>query len=96
MPSWFMFAAGNAPLISMGSLDIVIIAIYFAVVLGIGIYLKKFVSTGEDFFMAGRNWLRARWRWDLSIKPFHEPREEEMLLGIRSSERSEGSWVRAA
>ncbi len=54
MPSWFMFAAGTAPLISMGSLDIVIIAIYFAVVLGIGIYLKKFVSTGEDFFMAGR------------------------------------------
>ena len=42
------------PLISMGSLDIVIIAIYFAVVLGIGIYLKKYVSTGEDFFMAGR------------------------------------------
>ena len=54
MPSWFMFAAGNAPLISVGSLDIVIIAIYFVVVLGIGIYLKKFVSTGEDFFMAGR------------------------------------------
>ena len=54
MPSWFMFAAGNAPLISMGSLDIVIIAIYFVVVLGIGIYLKKYVSTGEDFFMAGR------------------------------------------
>ena len=53
MPSWFMFAAGNAPLISMGSLDIVIIAIYFVVVLGIGIYLKKFASTGEDFFMAG-------------------------------------------
>src|SRR5271157_2276154 len=49
-----MFAAGNAPLISMGSLDIVIIAIYFVVVLGIGIYLKKYVSTGEDFFMAGR------------------------------------------
>ena len=38
----------------MGSLDIVIVAIYFVVVLGIGIYLKKFVSTGEDFFMAGR------------------------------------------
>ena len=54
MSSWFVFAAGNAPLISVGSLDIVIIAIYFLVVLGIGIYLKKFVSTGEDFFMAGR------------------------------------------
>ena len=37
MPSWFMFAAGNAPLIAIGPLDIVIIAIYFAVVLGIGI-----------------------------------------------------------
>ena len=54
MPSWFMFAAGNAPLISVGPLDIVIIAIYFVVVLGIGFYLKKFASTGEDFFMAGR------------------------------------------
>jgi solute:Na+ symporter, SSS family len=54
MPSWFMFAAGNTPLISMGSLDIPIIAIYFAMVLGIGIYSRKYVSTGEDFFMAGR------------------------------------------
>jgi solute:Na+ symporter, SSS family len=54
MPSWFMFAAGNAPLIFVGPLDIVIIAIYFVVVLGIGFYSKKYVSTGEDFFMAGR------------------------------------------
>ena len=55
MPSWFMFAAGTGPLlISVDSLDIVIIAIYFVVVLGIGFYLKKFASTGEDFFMAGR------------------------------------------
>ncbi len=48
-----LFAAG-APLISMGPLDVAIIAIYFVVVLGIGFYLKKYVSTGEDFFMAGR------------------------------------------
>ena len=41
-------------LISIGPLDYCIIAIYFVVVLGIGIYLKKFASTGEDFFMAGR------------------------------------------
>ena len=54
MSSCFVLAAGNAPLIQMGPLDIVIIAIYFAVVLGIGIYLKRYVSTGEDFFMAGR------------------------------------------
>jgi SSS family solute:Na+ symporter len=54
MSSALLFAETGKPLISIGTLDIVIIAIYFAVVLGIGIYLKKFVSTGEDFFMAGR------------------------------------------
>ena len=52
-PSFF-FAAVDKPLIAVGPLDIVIIAIYFVVVLGIGIYLKRYVSTGEDFFMAGR------------------------------------------
>jgi SSS family solute:Na+ symporter len=31
-----------------------IIAIYFVVVIVIGFYLKKYASTGEDFFMAGR------------------------------------------
>ena len=35
-------------------MDYAIIAIYFVVVLGIGIYLKRFAGTGEDFFMAGR------------------------------------------
>ena len=54
MPSVTLFAASRAPLISMGRLDVLIIAIYFAVVLGIGFYLKKYVSTGDDFFMAGR------------------------------------------
>jgi len=28
------------------------IAIYFLAVIGIGIYLKRFTSTGEDFFLA--------------------------------------------
>jgi Na+(H+)/acetate symporter ActP len=65
MPSWFMFATENTPLISMGSLDIVIIAIYFAVMLGIGIYLKKCVSTGEDVFMAGRK--MTAWLAGLSL-----------------------------
>jgi SSS family solute:Na+ symporter len=32
----------------------VIIAVYFVVVLGIGIYLKNYATSGEDFFMAGR------------------------------------------
>lgn len=54
MTSWPMLLAAGAPLISMGPLDVAIIAIYFVVVLGIGFYLKRYVSTGEDFFMAGR------------------------------------------
>lgn len=48
------FAAGDASLLSLSRIDLVIIALYFAVVLGIGFYLKKFASTGEDFFLAGR------------------------------------------
>ncbi|WP_206108135.1 sodium:solute symporter family transporter [Paludisphaera soli] len=54
MTSGSILLAAGAPLISMGRLDVAIIAIYFAVVLGIGFYLKRYVSTGEDFFMAGR------------------------------------------
>ena len=34
--------------------DWIIIAIYFAFVLGIGFYLKKFTKNEEDFFLAGR------------------------------------------
>ncbi|NOZ60784.1 MAG: sodium:solute symporter family protein [Calditrichaeota bacterium] len=35
-------------------IDWLIIALYFAFVLGIGVYLKRFTGTGEDFFLAGR------------------------------------------
>ncbi len=49
-----LLAAEGGPLISIGPLDWVIIVIYFAVVLGIGFYLKRFAGTGEDFFLAGR------------------------------------------
>src|SRR6202035_603677 len=41
-------------LLSLGTVDIVIIVIYFVAVLGIGFYLKRFTKTGEDFFLAGR------------------------------------------
>ncbi len=43
-----------ARLLTMRPVDYVIVGIYFLVVLGIGVYLKKFASTGEDFFLAGR------------------------------------------
>jgi len=41
-------------LISLGGVDVAIIVIYFAMVLGIGFYLKGRSGTGEDFFLAGR------------------------------------------
>ena len=57
MPSLVLLAAAettSARLLVMRPVDYVIVAIYFAVVLAIGFYLKKFTNTGEDFFMAGR------------------------------------------
>ena len=41
-------------LLSLSTVDIVIIAIYFCAVIGIGFYLKRYTKTGEDFFLAGR------------------------------------------
>ncbi len=40
--------------IGLTFVDWLIIAIYFAFVLGIGVYLKKFTLSDEDFFLAGR------------------------------------------
>ena len=56
MPSVFCLLAGTAPsrLISLSWVDLAIIVIYFVAVLVIGFYLKERVSTGEDFFLAGR------------------------------------------
>lgn len=48
------FAAGGSSLLALSRIDLVIVALYFVVVLGIGFYLKKFANTGEDFFLAGR------------------------------------------
>jgi solute:Na+ symporter, SSS family len=42
------------PLARLHSLDILVIALYFAMVLWIGFYLKNRSNTSEDFFMAGR------------------------------------------
>jgi len=47
-------AGGSSSLLRLSFIDLVIIVIYFGIVLGIGFYLKRFASTGEDFFLAGR------------------------------------------
>src|SRR5437867_1921084 len=46
----------NSPstLLHLSGVNLAIIAIYFALVLAIGFYLKRFAQTGEDFFLAGR------------------------------------------
>ena len=41
-------------LISLAPVDVLIIVIYFVMVLGIGIYLRSYAKTSNDFFMAGR------------------------------------------
>jgi solute:Na+ symporter, SSS family len=40
--------------IGLSSVDWIIIAVYFAFILGLGFYLKRFTKTQEDFFIAGR------------------------------------------
>jgi SSS family solute:Na+ symporter len=50
-----LFAAADASrLVHLSRVDLVIVTFYFALVLGIGFYLKRFAKTGEDFFLAGR------------------------------------------
>ncbi len=46
--------SGSASMLHLRPVDLLIIIIYFIFVLAIGFYLKKFASTGDDFFMAGR------------------------------------------
>lgn len=41
-------------LISLAPADVLVIVIYFAMVLGIGVYLKRYANTSNQFFMAGR------------------------------------------
>jgi len=41
-------------LVELGFLDWAIVALYFVAIIGIGLYLKAFTKTGDDFFLAGR------------------------------------------
>ncbi|HEX3118724.1 MAG TPA: sodium:solute symporter family protein [Candidatus Acidoferrum sp.] len=54
MPSIPLLAFVSSKLVQLSSVDVVIIIFYFALVLGIGFYLRGQANTAEDFFMAGR------------------------------------------
>ena len=51
----YAFLLANQKLLSLRPVDLLIIALYFVMVLGIGFYLKRYTKTGEDFFLAGRD-----------------------------------------
>jgi SSS family solute:Na+ symporter len=55
MPFCLLLQATSNKLISLKIPDVLVIVIYFAFVLGIGFYLKRYTRTGEDFFLAGRD-----------------------------------------
>ncbi len=52
MPS--LGALAVARLVTLSTVDLVIITFYFVLVLTIGWYLRGMSKTGEDFFLAGR------------------------------------------
>ena len=45
----------SSRLLSLHAVDFAVIAVYFAAVLAIGLYLKRHVRTSEQFFLAGRD-----------------------------------------
>jgi len=47
-------AVPTTQLVHLSTVDVIIVAFYFALVLAIGFYLRGRANTGEDFFMAGR------------------------------------------
>jgi SSS family solute:Na+ symporter len=50
-----LFAAQPDRLVRLSSVDLLVITLYFLTVIGIGFYLKRYATTGEDFFLAGRD-----------------------------------------
>src|SRR6195952_3823295 len=50
-----LLAAVPAKLLSLSTIDLLVIGLYFLMVLGIGLYLKRYTNTGEEFFLAGRD-----------------------------------------
>ncbi|MGP8246658.1 MAG: sodium:solute symporter family protein [Bryobacteraceae bacterium] len=54
MPPCLFLESAPGRLLSLSPVDVAIVALYFAAVIGIGFYLKRYTRTGEDFFLAGR------------------------------------------
>jgi SSS family solute:Na+ symporter len=74
----------------LSPLDIAVIAIYFAMVIWIGFYLKKRANTSEEFFMAGRE--MTAWIAGLSFVSANLGSLE--LMGWAARRISTASWPR--
>ena len=55
MPSSLLAQAVASRVVVLSPVDIMVVAVYFGMVLAIGLYLKRHASTGDGFFMAGRD-----------------------------------------
>jgi solute:Na+ symporter, SSS family len=53
-PLALWFQAVPSRLVSLSGVDLAIIILYFCAVIAIGFYLRSYTTTGEDFFLAGR------------------------------------------
>ncbi|HEY6749639.1 MAG TPA: Na+/galactose cotransporter, partial [Mycobacteriales bacterium] len=53
-PSATILAAGG-PRLPVNTLDYTILAIYFVVVIGIGVMARRAIATSEDFLLSGRS-----------------------------------------
>ena len=45
---------GSTAIITLGVVDWLVIGLYFVAIIGIGLYLRGYAKTGEDFFLGGR------------------------------------------
>ncbi len=46
--------------LALGPIDLIIVVVYFILVLGLGLYLKKYTNTGEEFFMLMTSFVAKR------------------------------------
>ena len=74
-----LLAFSTEPLAHLHGLDIAVIAIYFAMVVWIGFYLKGMSNTSEEFFMAGRE--MTAWIAGLSFVSANARRKFSASLG---------------
>lgn len=81
----------DAATASLATLDYIVIAIYFAVVIGIGIYVSRNTKSGDDLFLAGRT---LTWG-AIGFSLFASNISTSTLIGLTGSAYGDGIAVSA-